>query len=132
MQEQVYIMEEFMSLEETEELEQQDDQEHSESPPTETNNSENVYAITLNALCSIPTLNTIRVQGHIDGKNIRLLIDSGSTHGFINSGIATKHLGLPIQESTAYEVQVANGERIQGNRVFVRGSTTSVRVVKCL
>lgn len=64
-------------------------------------------------MCSIPTLYTIRVQGLINGKAITVLVDSGSTHSFINTELSKK-LHLNIQDSLEYSVQIANGDKIQG------------------
>lgn len=45
-----------------------------------------------------------------------LLIDSGSTHGFIDSNLAQK-LNLPKHQTKTYEVQVANGQKLQGSEM---------------
>lgn len=49
--------------------------------------------ISVNALSGSKSIGTIRLQGMIKGKRISILIDSGSTHSFIDSRMI-KQLGL--------------------------------------
>lgn len=49
--------------------------------------------LSLNALFGSNAMNTIRLQGTIKGKKVHMLVDSGSTHSFIDLGLV-KQLGL--------------------------------------
>lgn len=53
----------------------------------------------------------MKVRGKIGQHQVTLLIDSGSTHNFLNSKIAYK-LGLFINSARKFKVVVANGEKI--------------------
>ncbi|KAE8681600.1 hypothetical protein F3Y22_tig00111311pilonHSYRG00063 [Hibiscus syriacus] len=55
---------------------------------------------------------TIRMVGDISGHQIRVLIDGGSTHNFIQSCVA-KHLGLPITCTPNFRVMVGYGQKVQ-------------------
>lgn len=70
-------------------------------------------SISLEAMCGVAANNTIRLQGNINGQIVHMLIDSGSTHNFINSDLAQK-LGLPIDHTQVFEVYIASGEKLQG------------------
>lgn len=54
---------------------------------------------------------TMRILGTIGGKRVIILIDSGSTHNFLNSSIVQSSKLLVSKESRV-RVQVANGEQI--------------------
>ena len=41
-----------------------------------------------NALAGISTPQTLNIEGHIKKKNLIVMIDSGSTHTFINCKVA--------------------------------------------
>ena len=49
-------------------------------------------------------------------KPVNILVDSGSTHNFIDRKLAAK-LGLQGQDSKPFDVMVANGEKISGSGV---------------
>lgn len=49
-----------------------------------------VPVISLNAFIGTSTLNTMRVLGRIQGQQVKVLIDSGSSHNFLNSGLIRK------------------------------------------
>lgn len=107
----MYILEGYMSLnnEDTEE-ETSIEPEQETSMNSERGFEEGSFSITLHAMCGIPTLHTIKLNGTINNKTVQILIDSGSTQSFINTTIARK-LGLQVDESRSYEVWVANGEK---------------------
>ena len=52
---------------------------------------------------------TIRLTGSVKGHNVQGLIDSGSTHNFIQSHTANK-LCLTIEKSKAFKVFIGNGD----------------------
>ncbi|XP_074343112.1 uncharacterized protein LOC141680927 [Apium graveolens] len=67
--------------------------------------------ISVNALSGNRSIGTIRLQGVLKGKRISILIDSGSTHSFIDSGLV-KQLGLIAEVVLPLIVSVADGSRI--------------------
>ena len=62
-----------------------------------------------------PTSGTIRVMGRIKHKSLVILIDSGSTHNFVDTSLFSQ-LHILVDTSQVLEVMVANGEvlRTQG------------------
>ncbi|GMJ03418.1 hypothetical protein HRI_004011000 [Hibiscus trionum] len=68
--------------------------------------------ISFNALAGYHTPTTLRVSGTIQGNPVRILIDGGSTHNFIQSRVA-KHLALPVTDTPNFTVLVGNGQRLQ-------------------
>ncbi|KAH9648976.1 hypothetical protein KPL70_025802 [Citrus sinensis] len=58
-----------------------------------------------------PTAQTMRVKAKIGPHEIIVLVDSGSTHNFINSRLANM-LQLPVQPTSAFPVKVANREKV--------------------
>lgn len=107
---QVYIMDGFMQLSEDKE----DESSESDTEDGQEALAEHNFNISLQALYGIPSMHTIRLQGFIKSQPVTILVDSGSTHSYLNSKIAKK-LNLPITKSKNYEVTVANGEKLQGS-----------------
>ena len=73
--------------------------------------------ITLYALSGWAAPQTMRVMAKIGQYAIVILIDSGSTHNFINSRLANL-LQLPIKPTTSFSVQVANGAKLTCQGMF--------------
>ena len=73
-------------------------------------------SISVQALSGINDSHTIRVVGYYKNQAVSILIDSGSTHNFINSKLVKK-LGLLVTESNSFDVLVASGELIKGEGV---------------
>ena len=67
-----------------------------------------VPSISLQAVFGITAAHTSRVVGFIMNEPVNILVDSGSTHNFIDSELALK-LGLQGQDSKPFDVMVANG-----------------------
>ena len=67
--------------------------------------------ISCNALDGITTPQTIKIEGHIKKKKVRVSIDSGSTHNFIDCKIA-KELNCFIYLTPNCQVMVACGGTI--------------------
>ena len=65
--------------------------------------------ILLHALLEVSTPQTMRVVGSIDGRKLHILIDSGSTHNFVNARFAAK-LGCCKVPARGFRVTVANNE----------------------
>ena len=62
--------------------------------------------ITLYALIGNPTLGTMRVKGRIEKEGLVILLDSGSTHNFIDVSLLSK-LHVPIDTTQVLDVKVA-------------------------
>lgn len=60
---------------------------------------------------------TMRMQGKIQGHDILILVDSGSSHTFASESVALNLLGGQQLESPV-KVKVANGELLHYDRVF--------------
>ena len=68
--------------------------------------------ITLYALTGTPTPGTMRVRGNIIGSGLVLLVDTGSTHNFMNALVVSR-LQLKVDVSRILEVKVANGTMVR-------------------
>ncbi|KAJ8758804.1 hypothetical protein K2173_000525 [Erythroxylum novogranatense] len=68
--------------------------------------------ISLDALSSLNTQNTLRVLTCIGTQKLLVLIDNGSTHNFISEKLAD-HLQLPVTPTKEFGVRVANGESLR-------------------
>uniref|UniRef100_A0A2N9GGR4 Chromo domain-containing protein n=1 Tax=Fagus sylvatica TaxID=28930 RepID=A0A2N9GGR4_FAGSY len=77
-----------------------------------TEESEESAEITLCALLSSTSPSTMRVVACINGKKAVVLIDTGSTHNFLDCDLA-KSLRFGIDTSSCFGVKVANGEVIR-------------------
>ena len=64
--------------------------------------------ITLYALIGTPTPSTIRVKGKINGSGLVILVDTSSTHNFVEA-LLVSSLQLKVDVSRVLEVKVANG-----------------------
>jgi predicted aspartyl protease len=53
---------------------------------------------------------------HIGGKQLRALVDSGSTHTFVHEAVVHV-LGLDVTHRPGLSVKVANGEQLQSYEV---------------
>lgn len=72
--------------------------------------------ISVNALAGNHTFQTRRVRGLTQGKPIHILIDSGSTHNFLDQNFAKK-LGCPLEKISSQAITVADGNHIVCNSV---------------
>ena len=70
-----------------------------------------ILQISINALSSNIANNTMRVVGWAQGKPVHILIDSGSTHNFLDLALA-KDLGCQIEEISPQSITVADGNHI--------------------
>ncbi|KAJ4965781.1 hypothetical protein NE237_017630 [Protea cynaroides] len=89
--------------------------------------------ISYNALAGQSSLHTLRLHGTIIGSQVNILVDSGSTHNFIQTEVA-HHLGLTVATSPQISVLVGNGDRLISNGfiselpVVIQGHTIKVDV----
>ena len=68
--------------------------------------------ISLHALAGQNSPRTLRLAGQINRVGVQILIDSGSTHNFIQEALVTR-LELPIDTSYSFPVTVGNGDSLQ-------------------
>ena len=59
----------------------------------------------------------MRILGTLRNCQLSILIDSGSTHNFIDPIIIRK-ANIPTRSDAVFEVMVANGDRLQGNGTY--------------
>ena len=64
--------------------------------------------VSLHAMAGVPATDTFRLYGFINKKHVTILIDSGSTHNFIQPRVA-KFLNLPVKDTLPLMVMVGNG-----------------------
>jgi predicted aspartyl protease len=82
--------------------------------------------ISLHALAGYTGPRTMRVLGRIGYWKVLILIDSGSTHNFIDQKVA-HHLGLSVTPITEFWVTVANGQQLsctekhEGVEILIQG-----------
>jgi hypothetical protein len=68
--------------------------------------------ITLCALLGSTSPSTMRVIALINGQKAMVLIDTGSTHNFMDNGLAAS-LKLQVDHTSCFGVKVANGQIIK-------------------
>lgn len=64
--------------------------------------------ISLNAITGTPIAKTIRLIGRVGKEQVVILVDSESTHNFLNLSIAKKSK-LLVDKSQRVAVKIANG-----------------------
>ncbi|XP_071694493.1 uncharacterized protein [Rutidosis leptorrhynchoides] len=67
--------------------------------------------ISLHALTGTTAYQTMRVFGHVNKKPVHILIDSGSTHNFLDMETA-KRLGCFTNKTSSMQVQIPGGNKI--------------------
>jgi len=83
-------------------------------PPLENTTSDtnpDNFHLSLEAATSDPSPRTLRVLATINGHNVAVLVDSGSSHNIIQPRIAS-FLNLPTQSLPSFSVMVGNGEQL--------------------
>jgi len=82
-------------------------------PEVELDSPENKPAqISLHALMGHTVPQTLQVMGQIQKQPVTVLIDSGSTHNFLQDRVA-KQLDLTLEPTHSFQVLVGNGEELQ-------------------
>lgn len=81
----------------------------------------NFTEITLYALLGSPSPGTMRVLGRNKHKEVVILIDSGTTHNFLDVSTWSA-LALPLSIKDTFEVKVANGSMLKTRCVSSRVS----------
>nr|GEW44391.1 retrotransposon-related protein [Tanacetum cinerariifolium] len=67
--------------------------------------------ISLNALAGITTFHTMRIKGRVGKVSIHILVDSGSTHNFVDVNCA-KRIGCKIKKTYPLQVDVPGGNKM--------------------
>lgn len=70
---------------------------------------EKVLQISLHALAGCDSSKTMRMQAVVGNYRLTVLVDSGSTHNFINSKVADK-MSLLMEPIGPFHIKVANGD----------------------
>lgn len=86
------------------------------------------FQISLHALSGIQSYRTMRIIGQIKKKMLHILIDSGSTHNFLDPKIA-KTTGVESQPTNPLTVVVADGTKIF-SKAIVKDCTWTVQGVE--
>ncbi|KAJ8752504.1 hypothetical protein K2173_004792 [Erythroxylum novogranatense] len=79
-------------------------------------------SISIHALTGSPNPRTMRLKGQLKRSIATILVDTGSTHNFINADFAEK-AHIPISSSGRFEVLVASGDRL-----FSKGKSKQVPI----
>ncbi|CAN6696142.1 unnamed protein product [Malus baccata var. baccata] len=58
-----------------------------------------------------PTAQTMKVLGQVNGHTVKILLDSGSSHNFVDSKLI-KQCGWQAQSTPTFEVMIADGGRV--------------------
>lgn len=91
------------------------------------------HHLSLNALHGSTGVGTMRFQGHIQGKPVQILLDSGSSDNFLQPRLA-KFLQLPIEPVSQFKVLVGNGQNLEvaglvrNVQVAIQGHTIALPV----
>ena len=67
--------------------------------------------ISVNALAGNHTYQTMRVRGLVNGKPLHILVDSGSTHNFLDEELAST-LNIEVKKISPQSIAVADGNSI--------------------
>ena len=80
---------------------------------------ETMPQISMNAMNGSIGFHTIRVNGHVGKRTLRILIDLGSTHNFLDENLAKK-LGCRLESVAAQSVTIAGGQQLQCHYIYRR------------
>ncbi|XP_042980015.1 uncharacterized protein LOC122310203 [Carya illinoinensis] len=114
-----------------EEEEHEESSSHESEPEeVEPSEEEGDAELSLNAMSGVQKPTSMRVMAWIGKFEITLLVDSGSTHNFINANIVTK-VGLKPSTIEPFEVKVANGDKLRCEGLVreVKMNVQGVRIV---
>ncbi|XP_074277350.1 uncharacterized protein LOC141600986 [Silene latifolia] len=99
---QLFVLETEEGCEEEEEPEECDE----ETEPGQ------IAQISIHALAGQSHCQTMRIPGQVGRKTLSILVDSGSSHNFIDSGMVKK-LNLRLEPIPSFNISVANGGKLQ-------------------
>ncbi|KAJ4801231.1 polyprotein [Rhynchospora pubera] len=80
--------------------------------PQPAKENEEEVRISLHAIGEVKNLDLIRIKGNVNGVPVIALVDSGSTHSFIDPKVV-KNAGYTSIQTRPLEITVANGEKMQ-------------------
>ncbi|XP_070022382.1 uncharacterized protein [Nicotiana sylvestris] len=72
--------------------------------------------VSVHAINGLHDFRTMRVAVSVKGKAVQVLIDTGSTHNFLDLNIVKK-LGCVLTSISPFDVSVADGKRMQSNYI---------------
>lgn len=78
---------------------------------------------------SSQTAQSMKVQGSVNGHPVRILLDSGSTHNFVDS-MLVKQWGQSVHSTKAFEVMIVDGGKVHGYSCC-KSSALSIRAYNC-
>lgn len=108
----------FLLIEETPEENREDKDKHETKTDGYKTTDDTQLLVSFNALVGCVTPNTIRIKGMVKGREVRILLNGGSTHNFVQTR-TTRYLGLPITAAANFHVLIGN-EAILQNEGCVR------------
>ncbi|KAG8386104.1 hypothetical protein BUALT_Bualt03G0114300 [Buddleja alternifolia] len=73
--------------------------------------------VSLNALSGNTNINTLRIRGTVNNKEIQILIDNGSTHCFLDED-TTLQLGCTMEATIPMMVSVADGSKMVSRTIM--------------
>ncbi|KAF7126963.1 hypothetical protein RHSIM_Rhsim11G0145700 [Rhododendron simsii] len=91
--------------------EEEEDDTGQDNPGVEEATLEDEVHISVHALAGSNSFRTMRVVGTVKGKEMVILIDSGSTHNFIDPRVA-KIYGIMVEQTPDLTVTVVDGTRL--------------------
>lgn len=80
--------------------------------PEEEDSGDDLMVLSANAAQGTDSTRTVRMVGHVGGKEVIILIDSGSSHTFISEALASRWRDWSPMHTTM-QVRVANGQTLQ-------------------
>jgi predicted aspartyl protease len=86
-------------------------EEEGDAPNTEP--EEAMPKISLATITGIAQPQTLKLRGHVKKENVTILVDTGSTHNFMDINVARK-LNLFVYPAADIRVMVADGKKIDG------------------
>ncbi|XP_077235247.1 uncharacterized protein LOC143877215 [Tasmannia lanceolata] len=102
---QLYLIEADNSDHENEELSEEDQEAADED-----------VKISVNSITGTLAPKAMRVKGYIKHRQVSILIDSGSTHNFVDPGVA-KRTGCKLETTLPFKVTVANGHEMRSDAI---------------
>lgn len=82
-----------------------------ESENSTNNNTQSLFEISLQALSGCAHQSTMKLRETVHSKPVMILVDSGSTHSFIDT-LFSEGLGLKLSHNRPFEVMAANREKL--------------------
>ncbi|KAF5470266.1 hypothetical protein F2P56_010790, partial [Juglans regia] len=116
-----------------EETQEESGEEMGEEEPLESPTTETQPEISLHALLGSQNPKTMRLRGRVGDQEVVILVDSGSTHNFLDP-LVVKKGNLAIKGEESVNVKVANGELLTSEgrcpelRFRVQGNSFSTEV----